>query len=464
MHQTTATDSVFSHAHTDEPHSAAHNRAAAAVLASMEAMPAHAMTVAPLAVASVALLAVAAARDSSSSSSSSSSEPLSIRCIKHSSEYQQQQEGPSCCSDEDESMHALPATPAEHYSEHCRGTYSSSIRSSDSSSEYSAGHIQCATGGELPTAAESASESRSNITDAASSASSSNSISRELVVHQQAHVRSSRSSSNSSGDDSEPVHRNSYTSGETPPLWRDSYRSLMFGSESDISSGSDGSGSKHHAIVKSHNSDSSDSEHSSSTSQSYNCLHTVQCEQQAVQLSQQQQQQQQHQVSAQDGSSSGACVAADSTLQSGESPLTHNGASLHSDLFSSESAEAALFTSEHRSSCSSAVSYSDSSSSSSVLDEENDRCASGSEAEAAAAYAHAGAEEHKACDSDDDGEALAQEPTSNSSAYKGNSRGIKSRGSIDSHLLNATFDSSAAEELSSSSAHQAQDCYDTHEV
>jgi hypothetical protein len=298
------------------------------------------------------------------------------------------------------------------------------------------------------------------MSDVPSSASSSNIISRELMMHQQAHVRSSSSSSNSSGDDSEPVHRNCNTSGETPALWGDSYRSLMFGSESDSGSeGSEGSGSKHHVIGESHNSDS-DREHSSSTSQSYHRLHTVQCEQQAVQLSQQQQQQQQ-QVSAQDGSCSGAYVAADSALQSGESPLTHNGASLHSDLFSSESAEAALFTSEHRSACSSAVSYSDSSSSSSVLDEENDRCASGSVAEAAAAYAYAGEEEHKACDSYDDGEALAQELTSNSSAYNGNSRGIKSRGSIDS---NATFDSSAAEELRSSSAQQEQDCHDTNEV
>jgi hypothetical protein len=249
-------------------------------------------------------------------------------------------------------VQASPTAPADHCGEYCHSTSSSSgsssDNSSDNSSEHSASNIQCAAGGALCTATESA--SRADLTT-----SSSNGTSRELVLHQQAHVRSSRSSSS---DDSELVHYNSYTSGESLPLWGDSYRSLMFGSESDSGSGSEGSGSKHHAISESHSSHS-DSDHSSSTSHSYKGVLTeAQCKQQAVQLSLQQQQQ----VSPH-GISSGACVA-DSALQSGESLLMHTGASLHSGSFSSESAEAEPFTDEHRSACSSAVSYTDSSSSS----------------------------------------------------------------------------------------------------
>jgi hypothetical protein len=86
MHQTSATDSVFNHAHIVEPHSAA-AAIAAAVPASTEAMPARAIALAPVAVASVATLPVTVARNSSSSSSSSSSsEALPIRCVERSLE------------------------------------------------------------------------------------------------------------------------------------------------------------------------------------------------------------------------------------------------------------------------------------------------------------------------------------------------------------------------------------------
>jgi hypothetical protein len=87
-----------------------------------------------------------------------------------------------------------------------------------------------------------------------------------------------------------------------------------------------------------------------------------------------------------------------------------------------------------------------------VLDEDIESCASGSVAEAAAFTG----EEHKACHSDDDGSAVAQELITNRSAHYGTSKSMRS-GSDGSG-------SGAVGEMSSSSAQQAQDYHDANEV